>query len=175
MADVNQLAPKILKWESTKFTDNANDAGGATKDGVTFSTFQHYETEHGKPKVSVDDLKNLSIDEFAAILKELYWDHCNGDSITDQQVANIIVDWFWGSGYGVLKILQEMLGISPTGFIGPVTIAAINSKDPATLVNTIADRRIQFYKTIVAEHPNWQEFLQGWINRANDYRYKTPA
>ena len=177
MADINLLAGKILKWESTLFTNNPGDLGGATKDGITFNTFSAWYKEHhlGETPLhvpTVDDLKALTIEEFTAILKEDFWDKCQGDLILDQQVANIIVDWFWGSGFAAIGDVQKLVGISPTDFFGPQTLAAVNQQDPKTFTDQIVEARINFYKTIVANHPDQAKWLQGWINRANDYSYQ---
>jgi lysozyme family protein len=175
MADVSKLAPKILQWEGTAFTDDPNDAGGATKDGVTFSTFQHYEDSKGISKVTVQELKNLTVEGLTDILKKLYWDTCKGDEINDQQVADVIVDWLWGSGDDAIKGVQLILGVEETGYFGPLTLAAVNNADAATLCNNIVEARLRFYELICQEHPNWQRYQEGWDNRANSYRYNQSA
>jgi lysozyme family protein len=175
MANIALLVPSILKWEGTTFTNNPNDAGGATKDGVTLNTFNAWFKEHTGCEATVDDLKNLSITGFTDILKEDFWDKAKADDINSQAVANIIVDWFWGSGYDAIKGVQRLLGVTADGIIGTGTLGAINEQDEATFVNQIADARIEFYKLIVSHHPNWGEFLQGWTNRANYYRVNQNA
>ena len=172
MADVKLLAPKILKWESDRFTNIPGDLGGATKCGITFKTFQPWFFKKYGRIATLDDLKNMSNDDFIELLKELFWDTCQGDRINDQQLANIIVDWFWGSGYAAIGDIQKMYGITPTDFLGPQTLAAINGANPVTATNTIVSMRINFYRAIVERDPSQQKFLQGWINRANDYAYK---
>lgn len=176
MARIELLVPKILKWESTLFTNNPGDLGGATKDGITFNTFSAWYKKHNSSDSTlhvptIGDLKNLTIENFIAILKEDFWDKCQGDLINDQQVANIIVDWFWGSGYAAIGDIQKLVSINPTDFFGSQTLININEQDPKTLTNQIVEARISFYKDIVINHPNQSKWLQGWVNRAKDYTY----
>ena len=179
MADVSQLIDKILKWEGEAFTNDPNDLGGATKYGVTFNTFAPwFKGKYGK-EATIDDLKNLDKAGYTEILRDLYWDKCDADSIRNQQVANSVVDWFYNAGYHATKDIQEVLGIHPAdGILGTASIATINviaNQNPEMVVNTIADRREAFYRNIVAANPSQGRFLQGWLNRTNDYRYQPGA
>ncbi len=179
MADVSLLTEKILKWEGSEFTNDPLDAGGATKYGVTFATFAPWFKKKYGRDATVDDLKALDKAGYTEILCDLFWDKCDADSIRDQQVANAIVDWFYNAGYTATKDIQELLGIHPAdGILGTISIATINvlaGEDAAKLTNMIVDRRIEFYKSIVAAKPNQVRFLQGWLNRSNDYRYQANA
>lgn len=173
MADIKKLAPLVLQWEGTQFTDDPDDAGGATKDGVTFNTFKQWFLKNKGRPATLDDLKAIDMDEDADILKEDFWDKCQGDGIRDQQVANMIVDWMYTSGTDAIKKVQALLPGNPvTGNLGNITLGNINKVNPQTLCNAIANSRIAYYTAIISNHPNWAKFKQGWINRANFYRYK---
>lgn len=56
MADVNKLAPFILKWEGG-FVNDPDDLGGATNMGVTIGTYEAYCRKKGYPKPTVERLK----------------------------------------------------------------------------------------------------------------------
>ena len=48
MADVNKLAPFIIKWEGG-FVNEPDDLGGATNMGVTIGTYEAYCRKKGYP------------------------------------------------------------------------------------------------------------------------------
>lgn len=91
MADVRKLAPFILKWEGG-FVNDPADLGGATNMGVTIGTYKEYCKKKGKPEPTVEDLKNLSCEEWTDILKAFYWNRWKADQIHNQSIANILVD-----------------------------------------------------------------------------------
>ena len=64
MADVNKLAPFILKWEGG-FVNDPDDLGGATNMGVTIET-------HENPAVAKSDGANmLKLDLLEGLLTRL--------------------------------------------------------------------------------------------------------
>ena len=70
MANVNQLAPFILKWEGG-FVNDPADLGGATNMGVTIGTWKScgYDKD-GDGDIDVDDLHLLTradVEEFKAL------------------------------------------------------------------------------------------------------------
>ena len=98
MANVNQLAPFILKWEGG-FVNDPADLGGATNMGVTIGTWKScgYDKD-GDGDIDVDDLHLLTREDVVKrVLKPHYWDRWKADLITSQSVANILVDWVWAS------------------------------------------------------------------------------
>ena len=106
MADVNILAPFILKWEGG-FVNHPNDPGGATNMGVTLKTWksQGYDKD-GDGDIDVVDLKKITKQDAIKMLKNNYWSRWFADQIDSQAVANILVDWVWVSGSWGIKIPQ---------------------------------------------------------------------
>lgn len=172
MAKVELLVPKILKWEGG-FVNHPNDKGGATNKGITIGTYTYYRKLKGLPAPSVNDLKNLSNDEWMDILKTLYWDKWKADNINNQSIANLVVDWLWGSGVYGIKYPQQVLAVTADGIVGPKTLAAINGyPNQKELFQKLWDRRKQHFESIVRNNPSQKVFLKGWMNRLNDYRYE---
>lgn len=190
MADVNKLLPYILKWEGG-FVDDPADKGGATNKGVTLSTWRKvgYDKD-GDGDIDVDDLKLLTdADVRDRVLKPHYWDRWQADRIKDQRVANILVDWVWGSGKHGIVIPQRLLGVVADGIVGEKTLAAVNNANPDKLFEGIFKARYDFLNNITASsvaeyekklgrkatekelltHTN-KRFLKGWLNRLNDIR-----
>ncbi|MEI6062693.1 MAG: glycosyl hydrolase 108 family protein [Bacteroidota bacterium] len=166
MADIKKLAPKILKWEGG-FVNDPVDQGGVTNKGITLITFRDV---FGQDK-TVDDLKNISDDAWMKVLKKFYWDRWKADEIENQSVANILVDWVWGSGKWGVIIPQRVLDVPQDGIVGVKTIQALNRCDQEDLFNKIVEERKLFLYDIVRRKPAQIRFFKGWINRLNDYKY----
>ena len=190
MAKVDVLLPFILKWEGG-FVNDPADAGGATNKGVTLTTWRNigYDKD-GDGDIDVQDLKLLSsADVRDRVLKPHYWDRWKADLIQSQKVANILVDWVWGSGKNGIVIPQKLLGVTDDGIVGDKTLSAVNFADPDQLFDAIFQARVDFFKEIteasirnfekkigrkateaeLMEHTN-KRFLKGWLNRLDDIK-----
>lgn len=185
MAKCEILLPYILKWEGGYVNDPA-DRGGATNKGVTISTWKQcgYDKD-GDGDIDVDDLKLLTnADVMNRVLKPHFWDRWKADQIKSQGVANILVDWVWGSGKHGIVIPQRILGVKPDGIVGDKTIAAINAANPQELFDRIFEARKKFLNDITAASVEAyvrkvkrpvtlaeqmvktnRRFLKGWLNR----------
>lgn len=98
MAELETLWPFILSWEGG-FANVPGDRGGATKYGVTISTWkaQGYDKD-GDGDNDVDDLKLITQEDAMRICRLNFWNRWKADQIRSQSLANILVDWVWGSG-----------------------------------------------------------------------------
>jgi lysozyme family protein len=172
MADVTKLVPHILKWEGG-FVNDPDDLGGATNKGVTIKTYTFFRWRKHQSTPTIDDLKNISDEEFTAILKEMYRDACRADRIESQSVANAIVDWAWNSGtVTAAKELQKALGVTVDGVIGNVTLSAINSIDAETMFDLVQKTRIAYLERICVSRPANKKFMKGWMNRVNSLKFE---
>ena len=172
MADVNKLAPFILKWEGG-FVNDPDDLGGATNMGVTIGAWKScgYDKD-GDGDIDVDDLHLLTHEDVVnRVLKPHYWDRWKADEIKSQSVANILVDWVWASGTHGIKIPQRLLGVTVDGIVGPKTIAAVNAKNPRELFDMIKIARFDFIGDVCLQRPTNNKFKRGWMNRINDISY----
>lgn len=185
MAKCEILLPYILKWEGG-FVNDPADRGGATNKGVTIGTWKQcgYDKD-GDGDIDVDDLKLLTnADVMNRVLKPHFWDRWKADQIKSQGVANILVDWVWGSGKHGIVIPQRILGVTPDGIVGDKTIAAINAANPQELFDRIFEARKKFLNDITAASVEAyvrkvkrpvtlaeqmvktnRRFLKGWLNR----------
>ena len=167
MAQAQLLKPFILKWEGG-FVNDPLDKGGATNKGITIGTFRQF---FGKD-ATVEQLKRITDDQWLHIFKSGYWDRWKADNITNQSVADILVDWVWASGVHGIKIPQRVLGVVDDGVVGEKTLASLNSQNPAEFFERIRAERIKFVEDIVRRNPTQGRFLKGWLNRINDFKFK---
>ena len=166
MADSKILVPFVKSWEG-KFVNDPYDRGGATMAGITLATFRKV---FGENK-TVEDLKNMTDEQWHHVFKKYYWDKCKADEIADQSIANMIVDWYWGSGAYAIKIPQYILGLKQDGIIGPKTLAAINNYKGGAkaLFDKLWKERANFYGRIAKG--TQKRFLRGWLNRLAGHHY----
>lgn len=189
MANIDNIIPHIIKWEAaTKgqnmtneqlfdkaklngYANDHNDRGGATMVGITISTYTAYRRKKGFKTTTVADLKAIDYKTWRDVLKVLFWDRWKADQINNQSLAELVVDWMFGSGkWGIINP-QQCLGIADDGIVGAKTIAAINTCDQEAMYNKIWKRRKNFYYGIVAKNPSQKKWLHGWLNRLNDQHY----
>ena len=155
------LKPFIRKWEGG-YCNNPNDKGGETKWGVTHTTYN---------SIYKGSVKNMTEEQWDFIFTTLYWDKCNADSIDNQNVANIIVDWCWHSGVAkVKKKIQRLFGLVDDGVFGDKTLKVLNT-NTKSVFNTIWNARAKFFCDIVANNPSQKVFYNGWMNRLNALKY----
>jgi len=174
MADIKKLSPIIAKWEGN-YVNDPKDRGGATNMGVTLATWQSvgYDKDNDGD-IDSRDVKMLTKDDFNAVLRR-YWNLWSADYITNQSIADILVDWVWGSGSWGIKIPQRILNIKQDGKVGPLTLKVLNTRisiDAEALFKEIYDARVKFLTDIVKKDPSQARFIKGWLNRLKDFKFK---
>lgn len=167
MADFKNIIPFIRRAEGG-WVNDPNDAGGETNAGITYSVWKSFFGD------THDRFMAMSNEDWGTIFKKGYWDQMLGDQITSQRIADIIVDWVWGSGKHYPEAdIQDILihsfnqAIGEDGNFGPATIGALNSVDEQSLWDDIVAKRLWYLEQIVSVHPTNAKFLVGWKNRLN--------
>lgn len=171
MAKIDILSPFILSFEGG-FVNDKDDLGGATNKGVTIATWrkQGYDKD-GDGDIDVADLKLITDADAVNIMKKNYWDRWKADKIRSQSLANILVDWVWGSGAYGIKIPQRMLGVTIDGIVGKQTLSALNEQDPKEFFDAVKKERAAFFDRICTTRPTNKKFLRGWLRRLNSINY----
>jgi lysozyme family protein len=174
MAQASKLMPHILQWEGG-FVNDPDDAGGATNMGVTIATWKRVGWDKDMDgDIDEQDLRLLVASDALHVFRIHYWDKCRASDILSQSVANAIVDWAYNSGPATAaKKVQEIVGVTVDGVIGPKTLTAINAAYPAQLFRKIQASRTAFVEAIVRNKPSQAKFLRGWKNRIASLKFTT--
>ncbi|MFA6925060.1 MAG: glycosyl hydrolase 108 family protein [Bacteroidales bacterium] len=173
MANVGLYIPFVFEWEG-KISNNKNDKGGLTNMGVTWGTFQTLAKSVLGIEPTKENFLKLTKPQVEKIIK-WYWNQVKGDYIKDQRVANVVTDWYWGSGKEAMKWTN---GVMKKYFNEPMpknasvlsmdTINKMNKVNQDKLYNSLTAERKIFIDGLVKKDKTQQGFYAGWINRLND-------
>lgn len=174
MADYKRIVPFIKKWEGGISKDTRDQcskdplpdgSGYHTNKGICWMTFK---VVFGGGPDAVKKFYAMNDEDWGKVYKPLFWDKVCGDSIKSQNVADILVNWAWGSGVSIpSKTIQQIVGAKVDGVIGKSTVELINKMDEKLLVAKLKERNIAFYETLTA-NPKYSMYRKGWFNRLND-------
>ncbi len=139
------------------FVNHPSDPGGMTNLGVTKKVWEEW-VGHD---VDESAMRALTPEIVGPMYKAKYWDKIKGDDLPSG-VDYAVFDAAVNSGPGrAAKWLQSCVGVEPDGGIGPKTLAAVLSFDPADLIEDYAKRRLSFLMDL----PHWPTFGKGWGRR----------
>lgn len=152
----------VLKHEGG-FVDHPEDPGGATNKGITHKTYADF---LGRPLEDVSELKNIPDEHVQMIYKNGYWDRVKGDELP-AGVDFSTFDWAVNSGPGrAAKALQKAVMVAQDGAIGPMTLAAAAEFTPEEIIESIAQQREEFYRSL----RTFDTFGKGWLRRNEETR-----
>ena len=82
-------------------------------------------------------------------------------------LAACVFDFAVNSGPGrAVKLLQEAIGATPDGAIGPLTLRAVAAMPAAEVINKFQDNRLVYLQSL----PTWPTFGRGWARRVEEGR-----
>jgi len=141
------------------YVNHKDDPGGMTNLGVTKAVWEEFV---GHP-VSEADMRALTPDTVMPLYKRKYWDRVSGDQLP-KGLDYAVFDAAINSGPGrAAKWLQEVVGVTADGAIGPKTLAAVATKPIQHLIAQYNDKRLQFLEDL----PTWPTFGRGWGDRVS--------
>lgn len=98
--------------------------------------------------------------------KRTFWDDIKGDQIYSQRVAACIFNFYVNTGKPAKTIAQLVVGATPDGAFGDVTIQKLNQVDEEKFIMAYTLGKITRYVSICYKDKVQTKFLLGWINRA---------
>jgi lysozyme family protein len=153
----------VLKHEGG-YVNHPKDPGGMTNLGVTKRAWEEY-VGH---EVDEATMRGLTPEVVKPFYKSRYWDRIKGDDLPSG-VDYAAYDLAVNSGTGrAAKYLQQIAGVTADGAIGPKSLEAIKSCDPADTVADLCDMRLGFLQNL----PTWDTFGKGWGKRVADVEEK---
>lgn len=166
----------IKAWEGG-YAEVKNDKGGPTNMGITLGTWKAYGYDKdGDGKITKADVKKLT-DEDHTMVYYKFRDAVNADQIKDPNIANLVVDWVWGSGPYGIKRIRKALGVSVTKTnqfkVDKELLDRLNSADTRTTFSILKEARNQHFRDIVARDPSQKKFLKGWLKRNNHINWNS--
>ena len=162
MADFLQAYERMIVNEGGyKLTSTPGDRGGQTYAGISRKNWP------GWPGWEAIDRGE---EPHAALVRQFYrdhfWDVSRLDEINDQAIARTIFDFSVNVGTKTAaKLAQLIVGATPDGRIGPVSLMALNAADPDLFIARYALAKLARYRDIVARDKTQAKFLLGWVSR----------
>lgn len=154
-----------LLEEEGGWSNHKADKGGATMYGVTQGTYTAWRKKKGRPQQSV---AKITHEEARELYESEYWKAASCDKLP-WPISYMCFDAAVNSGASRgKKWVQEGLGVSPDGAVGPATIAAAKKavdEGDGKAILAIVDARATFLARLVQKSPSQAAFLLGWWRR----------
>lgn len=160
----------IAREGNDKETNDPSDSGGRTKYGIS---------EAGHPEAWADG--DVTRDEARSIYKQVYIIAEHFDKIDNVTLMHQAVDHGVMSGAdSSSKLLQQLVGTTVDGDLGPKSLDAINNYTAGTLFGfpvpgyvllnvAFRDARMLHYAVTCKQNPKNLKYILGWLTRAMEF------
>lgn len=183
MQNVRDIARAVIAREGG-FVNDPDDAGGATKYGVTIHTLRRLGLDlDGDGRITAADVRRLTQAEAEEIFLEHYFRRPRIGELPEPLQAPVF-DMYVNSGANAVRILQRLLremghDVSVDGVIGPITIAASHraaEEAPDLIADAYGIARRNYYYALADARPASRKYARrrdggkgGWILRAEAF------
>lgn len=135
------------------YVNHPDDPGGETNWGVTKVVAR----QHGYEGL----MKDMPVEVAKAVYRKSYWDAVQADNLPPA-IRYAVFDAAVNSGVGTsVRWLQQSVGATPDGVLGPKTLAALNEVNPDGLLRRMLARRLR----AMTDMKGWPSFSAGWTRR----------
>ena len=160
--DPDVIAGKCATREQQRkvgYVNHPADPGGLTKFGVA---------QNANPSLNI---KTLTLAGAMQVYFDKYWMMSACPSVGAPGIQIVLFDCAINHGVTrAKKLLQQAIGVTADGAIGPVTLGKLNSLPAQTVINRMCNLRVDLYNSIVANKPSQKVFINGWLTRAEQVR-----
>lgn len=136
--------------------DDPADHGGRTSRGITQ---REYDAWRKEKRLAPLDVWQAPQSDITTIYHDEYWEpYCDFMPLGVDYIYfnNAVLD----GPYRATVLLQEALGVTADGRVGPVTRQAVASCDAGTVIIKLSAASQAFYRGL-----HQPKFLNGWLNR----------
>ena len=135
------------------YVNHPDDPGGETNWGVTKVVAR----QHGYEGL----IKDMPVAVAKAVYRKSYWDAVQADNLPPA-IRYAVFDAAVNSGVGTsVRWLQQSVGATPDGVLGPKTLAALQEVNPDGLLRRMLARRLR----AMTDMKGWPSFSAGWTRR----------
>lgn len=135
------------------YSNHPDDPGGETMWGITKVVAR----ENGYEGL----MKDLPVETAKVIYKAKYWNAVRAEELPPV-IRYAVFDAAVNSGPGTsIRWLQEAVGATPDGVLGPKTFAAINELNPDGVLRRMLGKRLN----AMTNMRGWPSFSAGWARR----------
>jgi lysozyme family protein len=135
------------------YVNNPADPGGETRYGIS------------KRSYPGEDIANMTLERAKQLYARDFWGPAGCDALPDLlkfEMFDLAVNTSTpGKPATAIKILQQAVGSVADGILGPKTLMAAQTMDPAKALRRLQGQRLRYYAGLV----NWPAFGRGWVNR----------
>ncbi|WP_295408780.1 glycosyl hydrolase 108 family protein [uncultured Thiocystis sp.] len=140
--------------EEGGLVNHPKDPGKLTKFGISQRSY---------PRL---DIRRLTVADAKAIYQRDFWDRIRGDALPvglDLVVLDMAVN---AGAVRAVQLLQQLCGVDDDGLIGSLTLAAIQDRPSADLIESYSRLRLTYYRSL----KHWPTFGEGWEARVQRSR-----
>jgi lysozyme family protein len=161
-----EIAPLVIRYEGTSYTDNKRDYGGATKFGWTLRTYKVLINS----KATKDTIRNLSKKDAMHYYRVYFWDEYGANNIESYELSIVLFLAQINLGpYRPNNILKKVvnnkckLSMDYDGIISGDDARLINSC--SNIIKKYQSRLYKFYSTNESIKESWIWAKNGLTNR----------
>lgn len=155
----------VLRFEDSTLSGTVSnlpgDSGGMTRFGIASNVHPEVPASF----YTCDTQTALFMAQ--QIYSNQYWHPLHLDSVSDDGLASVMMDFAVNSGVGrATKEVQTLLGTVADGSIGPETLGLLRNANQAELAIQLRSARADWDREVAARFPAEAPYLKNWLQRA---------